>query len=305
MRSWRSSAAYRIAFANFGIFSIGLAVLGLVVFWAMHVAFTSQLDATISDEAQTLIDEYRAGGDRELKEAIAEREMSHSPTRMLYAVFAPDGRKLSGSLQTARPRLGLHDILFVDPSEGPDPARALAVDITPTQRLVVAADREWIERIDKTVIAVFGVGLRRRLAARLRRRADVRRLFEAAAALDQQRSRSDHRRRHSRTDAGQRAPRRVRPARFDAQPHARSDRGLLENLRQVSSDVAHDLRTPLSRLRNRLEQGASHRPEAASTRRCWRMQSRGSTKSCRCLPPSCASPKSKAARPGVSSPRSI
>ncbi len=32
--------------------------------------------------------------------------------------------------------------------------------------------------------------------------------------------------------------------------------GLLENLRQVSSDVAHDLRTPLARLRNRLELGA-------------------------------------------------
>jgi signal transduction histidine kinase len=32
--------------------------------------------------------------------------------------------------------------------------------------------------------------------------------------------------------------------------------GLLENLRQVSSDIAHDLRTPLSRLRNHLERGA-------------------------------------------------
>ncbi len=32
---------------------------------------------------------------------------------------------------------------------------------------------------------------------------------------------------------------------------------LMENLRQVSSDVAHDLRTPLTRLRNRLEQARS------------------------------------------------
>jgi signal transduction histidine kinase len=37
---------------------------------------------------------------------------------------------------------------------------------------------------------------------------------------------------------------------------------LLENLRQVSSDVAHDLRTPLTRLRNRLEQA---REESATT----------------------------------------
>jgi signal transduction histidine kinase len=37
---------------------------------------------------------------------------------------------------------------------------------------------------------------------------------------------------------------------------------LLENLRQVSSDVAHDLRTPLTRLRNRLENA---RAESSST----------------------------------------
>lgn len=37
---------------------------------------------------------------------------------------------------------------------------------------------------------------------------------------------------------------------------------LLENLRQVSSDVAHDLRTPLTRLRNRLEQA---REESATS----------------------------------------
>jgi signal transduction histidine kinase len=37
---------------------------------------------------------------------------------------------------------------------------------------------------------------------------------------------------------------------------------LLENLRQVSSDVAHDLRTPLARLRNRLEEA---RAESTST----------------------------------------
>ena len=35
--------------------------------------------------------------------------------------------------------------------------------------------------------------------------------------------------------------------------------GLLENLRQVSSDVAHDLRTPLSRLRTQLE-NTKHQP---------------------------------------------
>ena len=41
--------------------------------------------------------------------------------------------------------------------------------------------------------------------------------------------------------------------------------GLLENLRQVSSDVAHDLRTPLARLRTRLEEGALKAASGEST----------------------------------------
>ena len=47
MGSWRTSAAYRIAFANFTAFAIGLALLGIVVFAVMHVTFSRQLDATI------------------------------------------------------------------------------------------------------------------------------------------------------------------------------------------------------------------------------------------------------------------
>ena len=134
------------------------------------------------------------------------RDVALSHAHALRRFRARRARSSTGRSEPTRPRLGLHDILFIDPSEGPDPARALASTSRRTQRLVVAADREWIERIDKTVIEVFVRGIRRRLADRLRRRADVRRLFEAPAALDQRHCRSDHRRRHSRTNAGQRPP---------------------------------------------------------------------------------------------------
>ena len=256
MPSWRRSAAYRIAFANFGVFAIGLLLLGIIVFFAMHVAFTAQLDATISDELQTLIDEYRAaGGERELGEAIAAREHSTSPTRLLYAVFAPDGRRILGTLRTSRPQLGLHDITFIDPDEGIDAGRGLAVDLSPNQRLLVAADREWVERIDRTVLTVFGFaflgacllgfGGALILGDYLRRR--LRAISGAAEAIIG-------------GDIRERMPVSGRRDEFDQLAltlNRMLDRieGLLENLRQVSSDIAHDLRTPLARLRNRLEQG--------------------------------------------------
>ena len=41
--------------------------------------------------------------------------------------------------------------------------------------------------------------------------------------------------------------------------------GLLENLRQVSNDVAHDLRTPLARLRTKLERGVVEHQRGVSS----------------------------------------
>lgn len=255
MTSWRSSAAYRIAFANFAGFAVGLALLGFVVFGVMHASFARQLDAMIADEAQTLVNEYRSGGDGELGEAIALRERAGSPARMLYAVFDRRGRRIYGSLDAKPPPIGFHDIAFIDPAEGPDTARGLAVQLSPSERLLVAADGDWIERIDRTVIAVFiaaflaacalglfGAAL---LGRYLRRR--LQSISSAAEAIIG-------------GQVGRRMPVSARGDEFDELAKTLNrmlDRieGLLDNLRQVSSDVAHDLRTPLARLRTRLEHG--------------------------------------------------
>lgn len=255
MRRWRPSAAHRIAFANFGAHAIGLAVLGIVIFAVIHIAFTRQLDTMVTDEAQNLVDEYRGGDAGELGEAIAEREASSSSTRMLYAVFTPDGRRIYGSMQVRRPSLGLHEVEFFDPREGRDFARALTVDLSPRERLVVAVDTDWIERFEKIVVAVFAIAfvgacllgfggaviLGNYLERRLR---SISRSAEAIIGGDIRR----------------RMPVSPRRDEFDQVAltlNRMLDRieGLLENLRQVSSDIAHDLRTPLSTLRARLEEG--------------------------------------------------
>ena len=255
MTSRKSSAAYRIAFAYTAILALGVALLGLVIFETMHLDFTRQLDATVTDEARTLVSEYHNDGGTELADAIAQREASRSPTRLLYAVFAPDGRRLLGSLDTARPALGLRDIGFIDPREGADAARGLAIDLSPRERLVVAADRESIERADQTVITVFAAGFLAvclsGLASALLLGAYLRRRLQAISGGAEAIIAGDVRRR---------MPVSLRQDEFDelAQTLNRMlDRieGLLDNLRQVSSDVAHDLRTPLARLRNGLEEG--------------------------------------------------
>jgi signal transduction histidine kinase len=261
MHSWRSSAAYRIAFISFAANALGIAALGVVIFAAMHIAFTQQLDSMISDDAQTLVDEFRKGGIHELSTEIAERETAASPTRMLYAVYARDGRRILGTLRAKRPETGMRRIPFFDPSEGNDEARAMSVDASPDIRIVVAVDDDWVDRSDEIVIVVFGIaflgtfllgfGGEVILGGYLERR--LRSISRSAEAIIG-------------GDTRKRMPVSERHDEFDQLAMTLNrmlDRieGLLENLRQVSSDVAHDLRTPLSRLRTRLEQGILDHPD--------------------------------------------
>lgn len=257
MDKWRSSAAFRIAVAFAAVFAMATVVLGTFVYVAMHIAFTRQLDAMIADDARALVTLYNSDDRSELADAIAERERSSARDRLMYAVFAPSGRQVMGSLQTARPAPGFHDLTFTTAGGEQDLARGLAVDLAPDRRLVVAADREWIERIDRTILTVFAVGFLAVcalgvsgaliLGAYLRRR--LRPLTNGARAIIA-------------GDRKARMPVSARRDEFDQLALALNamlerTEGLLDNLRDVTSGVAHELRTPLSRLRNRLESGAA------------------------------------------------
>lgn len=251
--NWRKSAAYQIAFAYSAAFALGVALLGVMIFAAVHLAFIRELDASITGEATELLTEYRSDGPGELRDAIAQREAIPSRSRLLYAVFTPSGRRIVGSLQAPRPGLGLQDIIFRDRQEGPDPARGYAVDLPNGDRLLVAADREAVERADNTVISIFGLGfgavallgivgalmlgsyLRRRLAA----------ISVGANAIIA----GDITRRMAVSGKDDEFDRLAGTLNTMLEQIER----LLENLRQVSSDIAHDLRTPLAQLRNRLE----------------------------------------------------
>jgi signal transduction histidine kinase len=254
------SAAYRIAFVSSGAFALAILLLGIVLFWTMHLDFTRQIDATLSEEAATLAGEYRSDGPREIAAAIAQREASRSRDRLLYALFDRNGRRVAGSLETGSPRLGLHDITFIDPRDGPDSARGLAVDLGGGSKLLVAADRERIEEIDGTIISVFtaafvlvlllGAAGALLLGGYLRRRLDA--LSGAAEEV-------------VKGNMAQRMPVSARGDEFDrlaSSLNAMLERiaTLLENVRQISTDIAHDLRTPLARLRNRLEVGLASLP---------------------------------------------
>ena len=247
------SAAYRIALVYSGAFVLATLLLGLLVYLAAHAALVRQLDAQIESAAFDLRARYADDGRQDLIESIRARERLRSVNELGFALFGADGRRVAGRLDTPRPSVGWSNITFVDPEEGSDPARALAIDLPDGTRLVVAADREPLEAIDQRILTIFGIaslailvlGIAGGLILGAYLRGRIERIGQTAEAIVL-------------GDLTSRMPVGPRGDEFDDLARTLNRmldqiERLMDNLRQVSSDVAHDLRTPLASLRNYLD----------------------------------------------------
>ena len=257
------SAAYRIATIYSAAFVVATLVLGVAVYYAAHVALQTQLDDRIAAEMSSLVSEYRGEGLTSLKLVISRRELARATNDLGYALYDPAGHRVAGTLSARRPALGWSTIGFVDREDASDVARSFAVRLDGGERLAVAADWDELEAADRLILTILGVAflveliiggigavllgayLRHRLSA-------ISGAAEGIIAGDLS----------TRARVG---PRGDEFDRLSAALNAMLDRigELLDTLRQVSSDVAHDLRTPLSRLRNGLEEGLRTDPGPA------------------------------------------
>jgi len=252
MRVLPRTVAWRIALLGFLVYAAAILLLGLAVYIATHAAFAQQIDARIDQAASTLMAEYRDDGVSGLRDAVAQRQNSGALT-LGIAVFAPDGRRVAGNFDTPMPPPGWQTIAYIDPLEGSDRARAKVSELPDGHRLVVAADLDSLETIDRTIFKMFtltlfallvlGLGGALLLARYLRRRlATIEGTANAIASGSFER----------RAIVGSSDDEFDRVA---ASLNGMLDRivDLIANLRQVSADLAHDLRTPLAGLRNQLE----------------------------------------------------
>jgi signal transduction histidine kinase len=258
-------APWRTTFGVAAIVSLALALttilIGLAAYYVTHEALEIQLDHRIATETQALLAERGEGGTAELASLIRQRDAARSTASLGYILVDRNGRRLAGALDANAPdRAGYLEFLHYD--RGAGIAQALTTILPDGERLVVAADRQVIDEIDETILKLFsaafaamlilGVGGAWTVGAVTGAR--LRRIDQAAQAIIA-------------GDLRQRMPVDGSDSEFDRVARTLNqmlDRigALLDNLRQVSSDVAHDLRTPLTRLHNRLHEARTASGEA-------------------------------------------
>ena len=252
MRLIPRSAAYRIGFLSALAFSLATLAIGLAVLYAVHSAFQHQLDETIEQTSSSLLAEYADEGSDGVIRAIVEQER-HGSNDLALALLSSDGSRIAGSFDTSMPSSGWHQIDYRAADGDVEPARALVTALPDGTRLVVVADYEPVEEMVQTILAMFSLGfvamlmigalIALFLGRYLERRLDAIAMGTRAFAAGDYSGRAQVGTRNDEFD------------RLALSINAMLDRieALLRNLRQVTSDLAHDMRTPLTHLRSQLE----------------------------------------------------
>ena len=255
------TASFRLATLYVVVFAVSAMVLGGAVFLAARSALRQQMAAHIEVEAAFLRDEFRVGGLDRLLAVVRTR--SRGASALDYLVQDGHGARLAGEMPPvgSSPKPGWTTIEVPDVTEdaGQDErVRALVTDLGDGLVLAVGDDLGRIAEVESSIATAFvwtvglvallgilgGVLLSRAFLARVDA---ITRTAEAIIG----------------GDLARRVPLRGTGDDLDRLAGALNrmlDRigALMDSLRQVSGDVAHDLRTPLTRLYQRLESARTH-----------------------------------------------
>lgn len=252
------TTAFRIFLIYFGLFAVAAALAVAYIYWRTNVMFAAQLEETIRSEVRSLDAQYRGGGLEQLARTVAER--SETPGNSLYLLTDAAGQRLAGTLKAATPELlnadGRVAFVYRRPAlEGSEDRLAYAVvfRLTDNSRLIVGRDIEDRREFGRVVWSAFlwalaGMAFVGAAGGLLIGRSYLKRIEKITETSRQIMS----------GDLGQRIPVGAAGDEFDrlsASLNAMLQRiaELVDGLKEVSDNIAHDLKTPLTRLRSRLE----------------------------------------------------
>lgn len=253
------SFTFRLALIYITLFGVSVLILLGFIYWSTARYMVHQTDATIETEIAGLAERYRIGGLAGLTGLITQR-LSRKPGGLsVYLLTDNDYRPLIGNLdrwpRTPTGPDGWLNFRLEQSGRGDDIHRARARRFTLRGgfHLLVGRDMYELDKLQRLLVQALTWGLVITLALGLAggsmmSRSIVRRI-EIINKTCQKIISGDLSRRIPTQDTGDDFDQLI-----DNLNHMLDQiASLLESVHRVSDNIAHDLRTPLTRLRNRLE----------------------------------------------------
>jgi signal transduction histidine kinase len=252
------TTTFRLSLTYLALFGAAAVVAIFYIYWNTTVLLTRQLHDTIDAELKGLAEQYSAGGLNRLVGTIADR--SRTPGSSLYYVADAAGRRIAGNLGTISTELsnslGPVEFVYTRPAPGGIERRLAFANVFRLPggyRLIVGRDiedRRELARVIRSamlwglgVMALFGIGGGYWVSRKLLQRID------AVTATTRTIMEGDLTGRLPVDGSGDELDRLSASLNLML---ARIEQ-LMAGLREVSDNIAHDLKTPLNRLRNRVE----------------------------------------------------
>ena len=248
--------SFRLTLLYVGLFGVSVLVIFGVIYWATSGYMVRGLELSVEAEMASLLEVRASGGPDGLVTAVSQRAGGPNHRSTYILLQDASGKRLAGNLPTLPARVGWQDLPLPAGEDGADESdtfRAKGVTLPDGAFLLVGESTFPLKETREFIVRAFGWGMLVTAALALlggmvmsagllRRVEAVRRTAEEIMA----------------GDLSRRIPIQGTGDDFDllsASLNEMLDRiqTLMEGLRQVSNDIAHDLRTPLTRLRQRLE----------------------------------------------------
>lgn len=264
--AFKLTLVYLVVFALFAVF-----LLGYFAFNTRRL-ITEQITQTVDVEVQGLADQYNEGGIRRLVLLVEAR--SRRPGSSLYLVTTPTGEGLAGNVgslpQGVMTTQGWSETVYrrIDESDTSELHRALVrvYHLPGGFRMLVGRDLEERDRIfdvvldagkwSAAIVVILGLGGGFFVARRVLRRVD------AMTGTTRTIMGGDLSGRLPVAGTGDELDR------LAENLNAMLERieALMHGLKEVSDNIAHDLKTPLTRVRNRAEEALRMRAGEAGYR---------------------------------------